>query len=265
MVCSDWQSRHLIAALLRRKIAARYRGTWLGGLWMVLQPLAMVAVFTLIFDRFLKVRWPTAGAGEDTALDAAINIYLGVLVLNYAAENLTCAPSSILEHPQYVTKIVFPLPVLGMVNALAALMPLVAGLLVIAWFAAVSPKAHLGDLWLLPLYLAPLVLWGVALQWLLGALGVYLRDLAQIAPALTLLLMFLSPVFYSLKTVPEPWQVWLTLNPLTLPIEAARALVYGQGLPAMTSLLGEWLAASLAAGFSRYAFERLRSGFADVL
>ncbi len=248
-------------------MAARYRGSWLGIAWMVLQPAVMVAVFTLVFDQFLNVRWPSAITEGGSALVAALNIFLGLVLFNYAAEQLNTAASSILEHPQYVKKVKFPLPLIGWVNAAAGLVPALVGLGIAAAFAALLRGSDWTAWWLLPASLLALLPWALAAQWGLGALGVYLRDLTQVLPPLTTLLMFLSPVFYPLAVLSPLWQRLLWLNPLTGPIEAARAAVLGHAEPSV------WLAPLLTVAFAgctvallaRWLFHRLAPGFGEAM
>jgi lipopolysaccharide transport system permease protein len=265
----DLRHRSLILLFTRRRIAARYRGTLLGRLWMVLLPLAMALLFTLVFTHFLPVRWPSAQTTAAHPLHTAINIYLALTLFNYLTENLTSAPHLILEHPQYVKKVVFPLAIFAYVNAAAAAIPLAAGLAVTLLLALFDPQAHLAYLWALPYYLLPMPLWALAIHWLLGALTVYLRDIGQLIAPLTTALMFLSPIFYSAATLDAHWQKLLALNPLTVAIESARQLLYPldpahpfpSPIPTLLSLGGAIAAALLG----RLLFNRLQPGFADAL
>lgn len=259
----DWQQRHLVGNLLRRRIEARYRGSVLGLAWTVLLPLAMLGVYTLVFSHFLKIRWPGAVAGD--GLVTALNIYLGLIVFNYAAENLSGASNLVVEHQSYVKKIVFPLPILAHVAALASLVPLVLGLGILAAFAQFAPEARPVRLLALPVYWLSLPLWALALNWWLAAFGVYLRDINHLMSPATTALLFLSPVFYAVDILPAPWNVWFWLNPLTQPIEDARALLFAPAWPNPLPALGGCLAALLSAVAGRWVFDRLKKGFADVL
>lgn len=262
-LAADVSSRHLVWSLLRRRIEARFRGSVFGVLWVILLPLALLAVYTLVFNHFLKVRWP--GLESATGLETALNIYLGLLVLNYFAENISGAPQLIQEHAQFVKKIVFPLPVLGYVAALAGLAPLLFGLVIAFLLSFAATGTHPLYLLALPLLWLPLLLWGVGLQWWLGALGVFVRDIAHVASPAVTLLLFLSPVFYSVGTLPAPWNDWLQFNPLTLPIESARQLLFVGQWPESGSLMLTWLAALVFALSGRWVFARLQPGFSDVL
>lgn len=232
--------------------------------WMLLLPLLMVGVYTLVFNHFLNVRW-NAGPTESHGLAAALNIYLGLLVFNYAAENLAHAPHLVLEHTQFVKKIVFPLPILAYVAAFAALVPLALGLLIVALAACILPQAHPLALLALPLYWLPLPFFALAVHWLFGALGIYLRDLAHLLPPFTTMLMFLSPIFYPASLIPPRWSWLFALNPLTLPIENARTLLFRGELPPLAPTLLLLAVSLLLALLARRLFVRLQPGFADVL
>jgi len=260
---TDWSNRHLIASLLQRRISARYRGTALGLLWAIIMPLVMLAVYTLVFQTFLSVRWP--GAEHGGGLVAALNIYLGLLVLNLVGENLGSAPTLMQEHTPYIKKIVFPLPILGYVAAFATILPLAIGLVFVALFALATPQAQVARLPLILFYWLPLIPLAVGLQWWLSALGVYLRDLTMVVTPVVTLLMFISPVFYSIHNLPKPWNEWLLYNPLTLPIESARMLLFGSTLPPLEPVLGSLAATIVFALLGRWVFNKLQKGFADVL
>ncbi len=285
----------LFRALVARRLSLRHRGTMLGSLWLVFQPVALAVVFALVFDRLLRL--PVTQAQEGT-LGVVLFIYLGVLIHQYLAEQIALATTSIVSEPQYVKKVAFPLPLIGWSHALAGLVPLAAGLVVAALLAIlvslsaagssampplsdiplVSPvasqAANSPSVWQvatslpwLVLVLVSLLPWALALQWMLGALGVYVRDLTQIVPALNLVLMWFSPVFYTLDRVSDAWRSLLLLSPLTVPIEVARAALAGG------AVLEAWGRAILAYGLAgltlmllaRWLFGRLAHGFADVL
>ncbi len=262
-VVPDWRHRHLIAQLLRRRIEARFRGSMLGVGWNLLMPLMMLLVYTLVFDHFLKIRWPGAEAGGGLA--AALRIYLGLIVLNYVAENLGSAPTLLLEHVQFVKKVVFPLPTLAYVAATSALVPLVFGIVVAAVMAVWLPDTRPWRLAALLFYWLPLYLYALAIHWWFGALGVYVRDLAHLTAPLSTMLMFLSPVFYSAEILPPPWNTWIVYNPLTVPIETARTLLFEPSWPAPGPTLISLAVALMLAFSGRIVFRKLQRGFADVL
>jgi lipopolysaccharide transport system permease protein len=264
MVLPDIHYRWLILGLLRRRLAERYRGSALGVAWAVLLPLGMLVVYTVFFRHLLGLRWPASSAAGD--LDIAVRIFLGLAVVNFAAEIITAAPRLVLEQPAYVKKVQFPLPVLAYVLVAAAGVQLLISLAVAAVVALGlgSLKGGAGLL-LMFVFALPLLLWGLAVAWSLAGLGVFLRDLQHLAAPMTTVLLFLSPVFYATSALPAPWQVLVACNPLTVPIEALRAALLGDPWPSAVAWGAQMVAAAVAAVLARLLFERLQPGFADAL
>jgi lipopolysaccharide transport system permease protein len=117
----------------------------------------------------------------------------------------------------------------------------------------------------LPLVWAPLLLFTAGVAWFLAALGVFLRDISQAAGPLVTAVLFLSPVFYPASAMPENLRPWLFLNPLTVPIEAMRALTYGNQPPNWVALGIHALACALTGFLGWLWFTKTQKGFADVL
>lgn len=258
-----WRWRDLIWQFARREVLARYRGSWLGLSWSVLTPLAMLLIYTLVFKHVFKARWPSAA--EASNLDFALNLYAGLIVFNWTAELLSRAPRLILEQPNLVTKVVFPLPVLAWSALLAASFQALVSTLI--WLIACALAGHVpGASWgLVPLVLLCFAPWLLGLSWLLSSLGVYLRDLPQMVALGLSGLMFLSPVFYPTQALPEWLQPFALWNPLSTPIEALRDCVLVGVLPQ-----GGLLAAGAGLGLlvcvlGLALMARIQKGFADVL
>jgi len=108
-----WQNRQLWWRLTEREILGRYRGSALGLGWSVLNPLAMLAVYTFVFSQVFKSRW--GGLEELGPLGFAVNLFAGLIVFNLFSECASRAPNLIVNNPNYVKKVVFPLEVLGSV------------------------------------------------------------------------------------------------------------------------------------------------------
>jgi len=113
--------------------------------------------------------------------------------------------------------------------------------------------------------IAPLALLALGCVYGFAALGVYLRELAQVVGFIALTLLFLSPVFYPASAVPEAWRFVIAFNPIATFIEMTRgALLFG-AWPAPGPLLAMWALGIVAASIGFYGFQRSRKGFADVL
>lgn len=142
---------------------------------------------------------------------------------------------------------------------------LLAGVVMLLLVALVFGfELHL-SLLLLPLALLPLLPLGLGLGWLLSALSAYFRDLAQLTSLVATGMLLLSPVLYPLDRVPESVRGFFMLNPLTLPVENLRALLFYGQVPSATDLLLPLAVSVVFALLARLVFRRLRPGFYDVL
>lgn len=252
----------LIGQLAGREVHARYRQSWLGTAWVVLTPLLMLVVYTMVFRHVFQARW---GGPEEGNLAFAVRLYAGLSVFNFFAECVGRAPQLVVEQPNLVKKVVFPVEVLPWANVLAALVHLgIAGLVLILlrWLGMGSvPLSTLA----LPLVWLPLIPLCLGLGWALSAVGTFVRDVGQIVAMVMTALVFLSPVFFPVDALPRDLQAWIWLNPLA-PIMTQTRTVLLQGewpqwdswcLSLGACLVVAWLGAAL--------FRRLRPGFADVL
>jgi len=116
-----------------------------------------------------------------------------------------------------------------------------------------------------PLVVLPLILATMGVAWFLAATGVFVRDISQITGVVTMVLMFLSPVFYPVDALPEGYRQLFLLNPLTFIIEQARdVLVWGR-MPDWSGIFAYFVVATLVAWCGFWWFQKTRKGFADVL
>lgn len=250
----------------RRDLSQRFAGSALGPLWLLLQPLSLVLVITLVFNGFFRTKWP---GGDGSAFDYGLKVFVGLAVHAFMAEMLSRSPSSILSHAYLVTKVRFPLPLIPAVAAGVALAQLGLSLLLVMVLLLVagwvSPMTALTTWWAIPLLLLPSVLLMMGVGWFLAATGVYLRDLGNLTPALSSLLMFLMPVFYPAEMVPEGLSWFVEGNPLAQTIESLRALLFLGQWPDPAQWFLHLLACAVVLALGWWYFQRVRPGFADVL
>jgi lipopolysaccharide transport system permease protein len=249
----------LVLELVRRDFASRYRGSFGGVLWSVLQPLFLLGVYTLAFGVALNAQW-TGLAGQS---QYALMAFAGLIVLNAFSECLMKAPTTIVSQPNFVKKIVFPLEVLPWVIAITATChAFIATLIWFLGYAVLVGAPAVGSLLFFVVWIAffPTLL---AVGWLLSAIGVYLRDTSQISSMLAHTLLFLTPIFYSIDAVPPLFKLGLLANPLTYVVEHMRRALYFGELAAPSSLLVYFLISTGAAYLALRLFRKLRPGFAD--
>lgn len=251
----------LVRQLARRDLHARYRQSWLGWAWLVLTPLAMLGVYTLVFRHVMRLRWMGA---EESDLAFALRVYAGLAVFNFFVECVHRAPQLVLEQPHLVKKVVFPLEVLPWVSALSAMAGLGVSALLLLAVAAASGDLSATAL-ALPLVWAPLLPLVLGLGWLLAGIGTYVRDVGQVLGMLLSALMFLSPIFYPVESLPEAVRPWLALNPLSGVITGTRDVLLAGRWPDAATLAGLYAGCLAVALAGAAFFRRVRTGFADVV
>lgn len=262
MVASLWRNRGLTKALIKREVIGRYRGSALGILWSFFNPVFMLLVYTFVFSVVFKARW---SGGSDSKTEFAMVLFAGLTIFNLFSECFTRAPSLILSNVNYVKKVVFPLEILPWVSMGSALFHGVISLTVWLIFYTIFFGVPHTEALLFPILIVPLLLMTMGLSWFLAALGVYLRDIAQLIGIVTTTLMFLSPIFYPVSALPAEYQPLLLFNPLTPAIEQGRALLVWGTMPDW-QLYSMYFGGALIIAWLGFAwFQKTRKGFADVL
>lgn len=262
LLASHWRHRNLIVQMVRREIASRYKGSVLGVLWTFIQPLILLLVYTFVFSEVFNARW---GTQVTSKTDFALALFTGITIYNLFSEVVTRSPTLIIAHASYVKKIIFPLETLPAIAIGSASIQMIVSIATIIGINFALNGSFSPAIVALPLILLPYALFIAGLSWLLAALGVYIRDISQSVSLITSVSMFLSPVFYPISALPEKYQPWLHLNPLTLIIEESRKVILWNALPDWISLAKYSVASALLAAFGFFWFQRSRKGFADVL
>jgi len=253
----------LLYALVKRDISARYRGSWLGLFWSVLNPILLLVVYYFVFTHVFKARLPQLYDGRDIAFSGFI--FSGLIVYFLFSEVITRAPSVIQDNANYVKKVVFPIEVLPLVTVLSAAFNFVIAFVVLQGFLLISGEGIKLTSLMFPLIAVPYLLFLMGIAWFVSALAVYLRDVTYVVGFIATAMMFLSPVFYPPEVVPAGFRAVMFFNPLTYFIESFRMSVVAGVVPPADFML---IPAVIGIGtcVAGYAFfQRVRRGFADIL
>lgn len=240
----------------------RYRGSVLGILWSLVNPIFMLGVYTFLFSGIFQMR---RGAAVSSHSEYAITLFVGMIIHTFASECINRAPQLIVSNANYVKKVVFPLEALSIVTLMSALFNFLVSFAVLIVFKLVLSQDLPVTTPLAPLIILPLCLNLVALVLALSSLGVYIRDIAQMTGMVTTLLMFLSPVFYSLDALPPNLRLIALLNPLTIIIESMRDVLIRGVVPDLQYLIVYTLLSILFLALGAWFFSKVRRGFSDVL
>jgi lipopolysaccharide transport system permease protein len=262
IIYSFLDNRRLILALIKREILGRYQGSVIGVLWSLISPLFMLLIYTFVFSVVFKAKW---AGGSDSKAEFALLLFVGLIVFNLFAECINRAPTLIISNINYVKKVIFPLEILPLVSLGAALFHAFVSLLV--WLMAYIFLFGLPQITvlLLPLIFMPLLFFILGVSWFLASFGVFLRDVNQFIGMMVSMLMFLSPIFYPISALPEQYQVYLMLNPITSVIEQFRDVLFWGKCPDIAIYLTGLFVSAICAVLGLVFFQKTRVGFADVL
>jgi lipopolysaccharide transport system permease protein len=258
-----WHNRKLILQMSRREVIGRYKGSVLGLLWSFLNPVFMLTVYTFVFSVVFKARWGVDG--NDSKTQFAVVLFVGMIVHGLFAEVVNRAPSLILANVNYVKKVIFPLEILPVITMCAALFHGLVSLAVLLVAFFIFNHFLYWTVIFIPLVLLPLVVLTLGCAWMLASLGVFIRDVGQTIGIVTTVMMFLSPVFFPVTSLPEVYRPLIMANPLTFIIEQAREVLIWGHLPNWIGLGIYAVVATVVAWVGYVWFQKTRKGFADVL
>ena len=223
IVAHLWKYRDLIRQLTWREVVGRYKGSFIGLGWSFIQPLIMLFVYTFVFSVIFKARWGVES--DEGKATFALALFMGLITFSIFSEVANSAPSLVLGNANYVKKVVFPLEILPFVRLLSALINAVFSLGVL--FVGILIFNHFIH-WttlLLPLIWLPMMMFTLGCGYFLASLGVFVRDMGAVIGVLTTMLFFLTPIFYPLSAVPEPFRIFCRVNPIAIFVEDARRVV----------------------------------------
>lgn len=259
---SLWSNRKLMVSMVRRDILARYRGSFAGVLWTFLNPLLLMATYFFVFGVVMHTKF----TGDPSRSGFVLYFLAGMMPWLPFSEAVGRSPYVVMEHRNFVKKLVFPLETLpvnlvisGAVTEGFALVIFVAGLL------AARGAIPASVLWL-PVLFVPQVLLAAGLCWFLAALGVFVRDLGQIIGFLLTLWFFLTPICYpESQDLPAAAKQILAFNPILILVRGYRSIFLEGHAPAFGPLLALWIGSAALALLGHAWFHRLRRSFADVI
>jgi len=257
-----YHHRRLLWQFTWRNIELQHKGSALGLTWSLLSPLLLFGAYAFVFLAVFDGRFGISAT--ETRLDYAIGLFLGLALLQLFQETMTTSPLVIVQNPNYVKKVVFPLEILPVAAFGGALFRcLLAIILVLIAVAIWGPGLSTTVLWL-PVVVGLLALLSLGLAWTLAALGVFLRDLAPLMQFFSVLLMFISGVFYSLNRIPPTFS-FLRYNPLLVIVETSRSVVLWHQVPAAGDLIYVGFISVIFCLVGHMLFCVVKPAFSDVL
>src|SRR6202521_1826656 len=216
-----WQYRELIRAILWRGLHQRFRRSHFSWGWAIAAPLLMLAVYTVVFTTTIKI---SAAAANDTT-HYSLSIFIGLIVFNFAAELVYRAPTLLHEHVHYIKKSIFPSETLVWIAMLRSLVYAAINFAVFLAFELYMTGGIPFTALLIPFLVIPFCLMLLGITWFLAALGAFTRDVSHLMITIIPVLIFITPVFYSVADLPPGMRLAAYINPTTAYIEMARQVV----------------------------------------
>lgn len=259
---ATWRFRGLVRAISERDLRARYTGSLLGPLWLILQPLAMILVYTLVFSQIMQARLP----GEQVSRFAYSQfVCAGLISWGLFTEIVVRTKNVFLEHANLIKKVQFPKLVLLVPIVLVALFNFaVLSLLFFVFLLAIDAWPGWVVLWALP-SLAALVLLALAGGLLAGVLHVFARDVGQTVDIGLQLLFWATPIVYPISILAEWMKDIVYWNPIVRPIVNLQQLFLNGAVPAWSSLAYTCGVALVLAGLAIFCYKRLFAEMLDYL
>ena len=243
--------------MAERDIRLRYRQTFLGVTWVILQPLLTSALFAIIFGRLAKL------PSGDVAYE--LFAFAGMLPWNVFSQSLQRASQSLLKDAGLITKVYFPRVILPIAGSISALVDFFVSSVVFFLLLILYRIPFTYNLLAVPLLLILCLLTSIGVGLWISAFSVFYRDFIYALPFIVQIWMFASPLAYSIDLIPQKW-LWLySLNPVVGILESFRwALLGGEEFPWFSTSIS--LVISILIFFvGSYIFKRMERSFADVI
>ena len=260
-VLAIWRNRGLIRVMVRRDILGRYRGSFGGAFWTIINPLLLMLTYFFVFGVVLRSRF-----GQDQSRSGfALYFLAGMLPWLAFSEAAGRSPGVMREHRNFVKKLVFAVETLP-VNLVAAglVSELFALVLFCAFLLAVRGRVPLSVVWL-PVLLIPQVLFTTGVSWFLAALGVFVRDLGQVMGFVLTIWFFVTPICYPETSLSPAARALLSKNPIYVLVRGYRAILLEHQAPAFGALWKLWLLSLVVFVLGHAWFYKLRKSFADMI
>jgi lipopolysaccharide transport system permease protein len=258
---SLWGYRGFIIGSAQREFQLKYSNSLLGGVWAVLNPLAMIIVYTVIFSQVMHSKLPNIDN------DFAYSIYLcsGILTWGLFSEIVSRAQTTFLEHANLLKKLSFPrlcLPIIVVINALLNFSIIFSLFSVFLLMSDNFPG--LVFLALIPVFIV-LIAFSIGLGISLGVLNVFFRDVGQFFGIFIQFWFWLTPIVYPVSILPESVRLMMVYNPMYSIINACQEILVNQHWPVWQDLLPVTFIALVLCLFAMRLFRNHASEIVDEL
>jgi lipopolysaccharide transport system permease protein len=261
MLLRAWRYRHFIFSSIKNEFLSRFARSRLGGLWMVIHPLAQVAIFAFILSAVLSARLP----GITNRYAYALYLMAGMLAWSLFSELVSRSLTVFVDNGALLKKMVFPRICLPLIVSGSALVNnLLLFVAILAVFALLGHLPGWNTLWL-PALVVLNVMLGAGLGLLLGVLNVFIRDVGQVVPIVLQFWFWLTPIVYAPNIITGRYKDWLFLNPVTPLVNAYQNILVFGIQPKWAPLTGTAIFTIVFLIFALFLFRKAAPEMVDVL
>ena len=255
-----WKYKELFYILSWRDVKVRYKQTTIGLLWAILRPFLTMVVFTIIFGNF-------AGMNSDKTIPYAIVVFAGLFPWQFFSSSFSSASESLILNSNLLTKVYFPrliVPISAIVTNFVDFLISFFILVILMIYFQFLPSYNIV---FLPFFIILTILLSCGLGIYLAVLNVKYRDFRYVTPFIVQMGLYISPVGFSSKVVPEKWQLLYNLNPMVGIIDGFRWCIIGDtsASPFTLNFLISIILTFAILLFSIYKFRKLEKTFADII
>lgn len=252
-----WQYRELLYFFIWRDLKVRYKQTFIGATWAILQPLLTMIIFAVIFGNFARL------PSNDVAYP--IFVYAALIPWTYFSQAVERSSNSMVENARLITKVYFPRLLVPVAAVMTPIVDSLLSLIVLLPLMLIYKVAPTPRLLILPVFLMLAMLLALSISLWLSALNVRYRDVRYIIPFMIQIGLYGSPVAYAISLVPDHWLPIYSLNPMVGVIEGFRWSLLGEGtLNLVSTGISTLMALVLLIGGIIY-FNYVERTFADVI
>lgn len=257
------EKRNLITMLTKREIASRYRDTYIGIIWSFVTPLMLIAIFSFVFSSIMKFKFDTGNS--DLTVNYTLFIFVGLIIHSFFSETIGKMTTIILDNLPYVKKIFFHTEILIFVQVLSGLVHLFISLLLVIIFNWYLQGELSGYILYAPIVIMPFAITTLGLSFILCSASVFYRDIHQVMGSVLTGVLFCSTVFYPISSVPDSLRVLFMINPITVPIEQLRLVIFYSSEPNYVHLFCSYFVAIFILSIGLRVFSSKKMSFIDVL
>lgn len=266
-----WQYKSLIYLFAKRDFKSRYRQTLLGPVWMILEPFFSTLVFTIVFGNMAKFPTMDSAGSENMVIPAILFYMLSHVLWEFFSLTVKDTARTLIVNARIMEKVYYPRLTSPVASTLSDLMTM--GVMLLLYVFLFIIESILGkvsinftfSIFLFPLVILQLALFGLGCGLILSVLTVKYRDIRFMVDFFLQVWLYLTPVAYGLLLVPERWVSLYMLNPMASVMTTARYLCFGRGYFNIFSCLWSWIVTLIVFFSGVILFNRTEKNFIDIV